>query len=75
MKKTDLQAAIEIAELIRDLTENEGDSVEICADNPCPDIGDAESCIVVIQDFGEPQQFFGDSVLDCLRNAKSHLLR
>ena len=69
MLKTDLEHAIEICQLIFDLTQDEGDEVQIC--HPNADFGGPNASIFVVKEFGDPKQYFGECVLDCLRQAKA----
>lgn len=71
MLKYDLDNAKELAQLLFDLTQGEGDSVQICHPNPDSYLGpNRESTIIVIKNFGEPVQYFGNSIIHCLIQAK-----
>ena len=69
MLRSDLEHASEICQLIFDRTQHEGDEVQVC--HPNVDFGGPESSIFVVRVFGDPKQYFGSSVLDCLRQAKA----
>ncbi len=68
MLQADIEKAKEIVELIRFLTQDEGDEVRIYHDNP--DFGGPKCSIAVVHRFGLPFQLWGDSVLECLQEAK-----
>jgi hypothetical protein len=68
MFQSDVANAVELAQLLFDLTQDEGDSVEIC--HPNPDFIGANSAICVVRQFGSPVWYEGESVVDCLRKAK-----
>ena len=69
MQKSDVDNASDVARLLFELTQEEGDSVEICYANP--DFGGPASRIYVTTGFGQPDEYFGESVLDCLRQARA----
>ncbi len=69
MQKIDVENSSDVARLLFELTQEEGDSVEICHANP--DFGGPAATIYVTAGFGETAQFFGESVLDCLQQAKA----
>lgn len=65
-------ARIEALGLIDALRATEGHSVTICHDNP--DFSGANCTIFVSQDYGATdKQYFGDTILDCLRQAQAAL--
>jgi hypothetical protein len=59
---------VEAWSIIDQLRANEGDSIEICYDNP--DFG-GPNCVIVVRNSWDVdgQNFYGDTVLDCLRAA------
>lgn len=61
------QADAAFVTLVQKLTEDEGDTVTIINDNP--DFGGPNSCIETTKAFGPEQSHYGDSVMDCLRDA------
>jgi hypothetical protein len=61
-----LREDAEIVRLIKDLSQGEGDAVQIC--HPNPDDGPAHT-IMVTKEFGDWTQYYGDSILDCLYQA------
>lgn len=67
MLKSDLMHAKAITTMIFTLTQDEGDSVEIC--HPNPEFGGPNSTIVVIKEFAPPIQYYGDGIYDCLQKA------
>ncbi len=71
MLPSDLEHAQEIVQLIYDMTQDEGNEIQII--HPNPDFGGPESTIFFVRRFGDPIQFVGSSVLDCLRQAKQAL--
>lgn len=70
MLKTDIENSRKIVELIHELTQDEGDGVEIHHDNP--DFDGDNCAISVTRRFGPPINFYGESVLDCLEKAKQN---
>jgi hypothetical protein len=69
MLKSDLDNAVDVCRLIFELTQNEGDEVQVC--HPNADFGGPESTIFVVREFGDPKQYVGSNVLDCLRQARA----
>lgn len=61
-----LREGCEIVRLIKELSQGEGDAVQIC--HPNPDDGPANT-IMVTKEFGDWTQYYGDSILDCLNQA------
>jgi hypothetical protein len=68
MMKSDLANSQKIIDLIHELTRDEGDGVEIHHDNP--DFDGENCCITVTRRFTTTQNIYGESVLQCLENAK-----
>ncbi len=69
MLKTDVENAQELAQLLFDLTQEEGISVEI--HHPNMDFDGPNSTIHINNVFDQTSfQYFGESVLDCLKEAK-----
>ena len=68
MLPSDLEDARRIVELIRVLTQDEGDEVRIYYDNP--EFGGPNCRVDVTHEFSYAKIFFGDSVLKCLEQAK-----
>ena len=69
MMQSDLDNAVEVCRLIFELTQDEGDEVHVC--HPNPDFGGPNATIYVCREFGDLKQYFGESTLDCLRQAKA----
>lgn len=69
MLKSDVENAQEIAELLFQLTQHEGDSVEIY--HPNADYDGPNSGISMKTNYDEHTEYFGESVLDCLRQASA----
>lgn len=61
--------AVEVIRLLNDVLAIEGSSVRLVNDNP--DFGGPNCAIFVARNFGEEHQFFGDTIVDCLREAIS----
>ena len=68
MLQSDVDNSKEFTQLVFDLIQEEGFSVEIC--NPNPDFDGYNSTIFVTNDFNNSVQYFGESVIDCLKQAK-----
>lgn len=66
----ELREAGKIVQLIKELSQGEGDAVEVC--HPNPDEGQANT-IIVSRSFDAGTQYFGESILDCLNQAFSEL--
>lgn len=67
MLKSDVENAQELAQLLFDLTRHECDSVEIF--HPNADFDGPNSRIRVSTGIDENTNYFGESVLDCLKQA------
>ena len=73
MLKYDVDNSQELANLLFDLTQGEGDSVQICHPNPDSYLSPShDSTIFVIKNFGKPVQYFGNSIIHCLIQAKEN---
>lgn len=67
MLKSDLENASEFTKLIFDLTQEEGSYVSISHANA--DFGGPNSAIYVTHNHDEKTQYFGESTIDCLKQA------
>ena len=64
----DLDDSREVCELINSLTQDEGSSVGIVAPNA--DFGGPNN-VILVRDLLGVQNYYGESVLDCLRKAEA----
>lgn len=69
MLLSDIENAVEIVKLIRQLTQDEGDAIWFYNDNP-PEPGGSNCKVSGSRHFNPPVHFFGESVLYCLQTAK-----
>ena len=73
MLKSDVENAQELAQLLFDLTQNEGESVVIY--HPNPEFDGPNSMVCVSTDHFNSKCYPGESVLDCLRQAHANAKR
>ncbi len=70
MTQTDIDNAANILRAILDFcNENEGNSVEIYNENPNWKEDNCRHCIGVCKSFGRMDQYYGNSLTECLEKA------